>query len=487
MCNSSRLPLVILLACVLVLAHSAAGAGEKNIPVTTSSKEALGLFLKGRQLADNLRLTDAHPLFMKALEADPDFALAYLFAAQTSSSGKEFFANLEKATSLSGKASKGEALWIMGTRAGALADPEAQRRTLTELAGMYPDDERAQMLLGIYYFGIQQYDQAAKHLKRSTDIAPDFAPAYNQLGYAYRFLGKYEAAEATFRKYTELIPDDPNPYDSYAELLLKIGRYEDAITQYTKALAVNKEFANSYAGIAAAQTYQGKYDEALGTLDRALGVARNDGEKRAALFTRAVVCADKGEMSLALKELDRQYAIAAKSNDAAGMAGDLVAMGNILLEKGDADEALTHFAKAKECIKTSSLAKEVKENAEFGYNYNASRAMLAKHSIAEATSFADQVRKGSEAKKNLNQIKLAHELSGLIALSEKKPDVAITELEQSNLQNPYNLFTLAHAYAMSGNPIKAKATMEQAAKFSGLPALNYAFIRVKAEQEWQKM
>jgi len=174
-------------------------------------------------------------------------------------------------------------------------------------------------------------------------------------------------------------------------------------------------------------------------------------------------------------------------SDAAGMAGDLVAMGNILLEKGDADEALTHFAKAKECIKTSSLAKEVKENAEFGYNYNASRAMLAKHSIAEATSFADQVRKGSEAKKNLNQIKLAHELSGLIALSEKKPDVAITELEQSNLQNPYNLFTLAHAYAMSGNPIKAKATMEQAAKFSGLPALNYAFIRVKAEQEWQKM
>lgn len=478
--------LIALLTAVLPGVSAEIADGEK-IPVTSASADARDMFLKGRQLVDNLRLTDANPLFIKAVEMDPEFALAYLYAAQTSASGKEFFANLDKASGLLEKTSKGEALWITGVRAGAFADPETQRKSLTKLAEMFPEDERAQMLLGVYHFGQQDYDQAVKLLKRATDIAPAFAPAYNQLGYAYRFLGHYKEAEATFKKYTELIPDDPNPYDSYAEFLLKIGRYQDAIAQYRKALAVDQNFANSYAGMAAAQAYMEQHEEALGTLDKALGFARTDGEKRAALFARAVVYADKGDLKLALKEMDRQFTIAENGNDAGGMAGDLVLMGNILLEKGDADAALKHFEKAKECIQASSLAKEVKENAALISSYNASRAMLAKRNTMEATKLADRFREGAEAKKNLNQLRLAHELAGLIALEGKKYDVAVTELQQANQLNPYNLYHLARAYASIGNAEKAKATMAQAANFNVLPAMNYAFIRSRALAEFKKM
>ena len=484
-CVKSSAVLSLLAAALLLV--STVTAGEGKIPVTSTSAEAREVFLKGRQLVDNLRLTDANPLFKKAIELDPSFALAHLYAAQTSASGKEFFACLEKASGLVDKVSEGEGLWIKGVRAAAFADPETNRKCLTTLAEMYPEDERAQMLLGVFHFAQQDYENAVKLLKRSTDIAPGFAPAYNQLGYAYRFLGRYEDAEATFKKYTELIPDDPNPYDSYAELLLKIGRYEDAIVQYKKALAVNQNFANSYAGIAAAQAYQGKHSDALGTLDKALGLARTDGEKRAALFARTVVYADKGDLKHALKEMDRQFAIAKEGNDAGGMAGDLISMGNILLEKGDVDAALKHFGKAKECVQTSSLAKEVKENAALIYNYNASRAMMAKHDLAEARKFADRLREGAEAKKNLNQLRLAHELAGTIALEGKKYDDAVTELQQANLLNAYNLYRLARAHALSGNAEKAKVIMAQAAKFNGLPALNNAFIRARAQEELGKM
>lgn len=483
----AQLTIVSLLVAAALFFTCTAVAGGDKIPVTTTSAEARDIFLKGRQLVDNLRLTDANPLFRKATEIDPQFALAYLYAAQTAPTGKEFFADLEAAAGLADKVSEGERLWITGVRAGAFADPETNRKCLTSLADMYPDDERAQMLLGVFHFGQQEYEKATKLLKRATDITPGFAPAYNQLGYAYRFLGQYKEAEETFEKYTQLIPDDPNPYDSYAELLLKIGRFEDAVVQYKKALAVDKHFANSYAGIAAALAYQGKHDEALRILDKALAIARTDGEKRAALFSRATVAADRGDLAQALIEMDRQYEIAEKGKDAAGMAGDLVFMGNILLEKGDAAAALKRFEKARECIQASSLAREVKENAALGYFYNAARARIAEHHLDDARSLAEKFREGAEAKKNLNQMRLVHELAGMLALEEGKADIAVTELQQANQLNPYNLYRLARAYTLGGDSGKAKSAMKQAAHFNGLPALNYAFMRTKALQELTKM
>jgi len=475
---------VLLLALLVPVACSGSSpAGDTKIPITTTSAEARDMFLKGRQLVDNLRLTDANPLFTKAVDLDPGFALAHLFVAQTSASAKEFFANLDKALEHAGKATEGEKLWIQGVRAGAYADQGTQQKCYAKLAELFPGDERAQMLLGVYHFGLQEYEQAVTLLKRSTDISPTFAPAYNQLGYAYRFLGRYEDAEATFRKYTELLPDDPNPYDSYAELLLKIGRFQDAIVQYDKALAVDGHFANSYAGIASALTYEGKHAEALVILDKATGLARTDGEKRAALFARTVVYADRGDFDPALKEMEKQYAVAKNTGDVAGMAGDLVAMGNILIEKGDGDAALKNFEKANSLIQSSTLAKEVKENNALISFYNATRAMLAKHDMPASRKNADQFRGGVEKKKNINQTRLAHELDGRIAFEEKNFERAVTELQQANLQNPYVLYLLAKAYGSTGNKQKAAETMRLAAHFNSLPALNYAFIRSKAEEQ----
>jgi len=479
---------ILLLALLIPAAYSVTAAGEeKKIPVTTSSAEARDLFLKGRQLVDNLRLTDAHPLFTKAVALDPGFALAHLYAAQTAASAKEFFDDLGKAVDQSGKVTEGEKLWILGVRAGAYADPGTQQKCYAQLVDLFPDDERSHMLLGVYHFGLQEFEQAAKLLKRATEISSTFAPAYNQLGYAYRFLGRFDEAEATFKKYTELLPDDPNPYDSYAELLLKIGRFQDAIVQYDKALAVDGNFANSYAGISSAMTYQGKYAEALVILEKAAGLARNDGEKRAALFARTVVYADRGDLNQALKEMDKQYAIAKTTGDIAGMAGDLVFMGNILIEKGDGDAALKQYEKANTLVQTSTLAKEVKENNALLFFYNAARATMAKHDIQASRKHADRFRIGAEKRKNLNQTRLVHELEGSIALEEKNYDRAVTELQQANLQNPYNLSLLARAYASAGNAQKAAETLRQAAHFNSLPALNYAFIRTKAEQQLKKL
>ena len=476
--------LLCLLSIVLSLAlgncRSLAAPGGK-IPVTASSKEALAYFIDGRTLVDNLRLTDAIPYFEKALGKDPRFALAHFYLAQTAPTAREFFSHLEKAVELAEQASMGEQLWIKGFKAGAYADPVAQRKLYQELVTMFPDDERAQTLLGIAYFGQQEYAQAVQHLKKATDIAPDFAPAYNQLGYAYRFLNQYPEAEQTFKRYTELLPGDPNPYDSYAELLLKLGRFEESIAQYRKALGINSRFANSLAGIGAALMYQDKHAEARAELQKAYDIARNDGEKRAALFGLAVTYMDEGNADLARKEIEKQYAIAEKGKDAAAMAGDLAAMANILLHNGNAEEARSSFEKSVTLIKNSDLAKEVKENAALINHYNLARVAVVKEDLATAKAETEKLRQGVEAKKNKNQIRLVHELAGMIALARKEYSRAIEELRQANLQDPQNLYRLALAYQGSGRKDDARSFCTQAAKFNVLPALNYAFIRKKAE------
>jgi tetratricopeptide (TPR) repeat protein len=457
-------------------------AKNGKIAITTSSEEARKEFLAGRALAENLRITDSIPHFDKAISLDPNFALAELSRANVSPTANEFFDHLKKAVALADKASDGERMLIQANEAGANANPTRQKEILEKLVAAYPNAERAHFNLGGYYFGQQEFTQAIDHYKKATEIAPDYSGAYNILGYAYRQNGSYSDAENAFKKYIELIPNDPNPYDSYAELLLKMGRFDEAITQYNKALAIDANFVNSHFGIAAALEYQGKTAEAQAELQKMTTKARTDGERRTALFGQMVVAADSGKLDQALAEVDKQYALGQKTNDLPAMAGDLQLKGNVLLEMGRFDDARKAYEDALKMTNESSLSKEIKDNTALFHHYNLARVAIAKKDLATAKTETEAFRTGTEAAKNANQVKQAHELAGRIALEEKNYDVAITELGQANQQNPETLYLLGHAYHGKGDAAKAKELFTKAAKFNSLPQLNYAFVRTKAEK-----
>jgi tetratricopeptide (TPR) repeat protein len=460
----------------------AANANGK-IAITTSSEEARKAFLAGRDLSEKLRITDSLQHYDKAIALDPNFALAHLNRAQTSPTAKEFFDHLKHAVAHSANASDGERMLIEAAEAGANANPTKQKEILDKLVAAYPNDERAHFTLGGYYFGQQDFTQAITHYKKATELAPNYSTAFNILGYAYRQNEQYGEAENAFKKYIELIPNDPNPYDSYAELLLKTGRFDEAITQYNKALAIDPNFLNSYFGIAAALTYKGKAAEAAAELQKITEKARTDGERRTALFGQMIVAIDGGRWDQALAEVEKQYALGQKTNDVPAMAGDLQLKGNILLEMGRFDDAKKAFDEAVKIISAdANLSQQVKDNAARFHHYNLARVAVRKGDLALAKTETETFRKGAEAAKNQNQLKQAHELAGMIALAEKNYDVAIAELNQSNQQNPNNIYLLGQAYEGKGDAAKAKESFTRAAKFNSLPQLNYAFVRTKAEK-----
>src|SRR5262249_34239654 len=96
---------------------SNAAANSGKIAVTTSSDEARKEYLAGRDLQEKLRITDSIAHFDKAISLDPNFALAELNRANVSPTAKEFFDHLNKAVTLSAKASDGERMLIQATEA----------------------------------------------------------------------------------------------------------------------------------------------------------------------------------------------------------------------------------------------------------------------------------------------------------------------------------------------------------------------------------
>lgn len=460
------------------LAAPSSGAGK--LPVTSASEEARREFMQGRELVERLLIQESVAHFDKAIALDPNFAYAELVRAQSSPTAKEFFDHLNRAVSLIDKASEGERLLILATEAGANGDPTKQKEYLDKLAAAYPNEERVHFALGGYYFGQQDYAKAIEQYKVANKLAPGYSPAYNILGYAYRQQGDYANAEQAFKKYIELIPDDPNPYDSYAELLLKMGKFDNSITQYRKALSINPNFINSHFGIAAALTYMGKPDEAIAELQKILDKAQSDGQRRTALFGMTVVNVDRGNTEKALELVSEQYELGEKIGDVAAMTGDLQLRGNILLETGKYDAAKEQFERIVKMTRDSNLSQRIKDNTALFHHYNLATVALGKKDFAAAKWEAEEFRKGAESSKNPAQVRLSHQLAGMIALEEKSYDKAIAELLQAGQQNPQNFYRLCQAYQGKGDKAKAKEFCMKAAQFNSLPLINYAFIRMKA-------
>jgi tetratricopeptide (TPR) repeat protein len=459
-------------------------AGDK-VPITTSSEEARQAYLKGRDLNEKLRATDAHKLFVEAVAKDKDFALAHLAVAQTSGTAKEFFASLADAVAASAKASEGERLLIQGTDAGARGKAGVQKEMFIKVTKLFPNDERAHNTLGGLYFGQQDYALAVAEYEKAVKINPSFSQPYNQLGYAYRFMDKYPQAEEVFKKYIQLIPDDPNPYDSYAEFLMKTGRFDESIASYQKALSVDPNFIASYVGIGNNQMFMGKGDEARKTFEKLLSVARNDGEKRQALFWMAVSYVHEGATDKALAEVQKEAAVAEASMDLANLGADHNLIGNILLEAGQPDQAGEEFKTQLDLIDKANVPPEVKDGVHRNRLFDEARVLLAKNDIAGAKAKSKTYATQVAAKKIPFEMRQQHELVGTIAIAEKNYALAVTELQQANQQDPRVLYHLAIALQGKGDAKKAKEIGDKAANFNGL-AGNYAFVRKKAQAMFAK-
>jgi tetratricopeptide (TPR) repeat protein len=467
-------------ACALaVLAVAPAATSADRIPITTSSEEARQLYLKGRDLAEKLRATDARALFQQAAAKDPGFALAQVGLANSSGTAKEFFDAVARAVALADKASEPERLLVCALDAGAKGEPARQQDCLARLIATCPDDERVHNQMGAFHFGRQEYEAAVAEYEKANAVNPAFSQPYNQKGYAYRFLGKYAEAERAFKKYIELIPNDPNPHDSYAELLMKWGRFDESIKSYEKALSVDPNFVASYVGIGNDRVFMGQGEQARKTYAKLAAIARNDGERRQAHFWTAMSYVHEGATDKALSELQRMAAIDQAGKDLVALAGLTAQMGNLLLEAGRVDEAAAKYRERSAIIDKAEVATQVKEGAHRQALFDEARVGLARSDLSSAKAKAGAYRAAVTAKNIPFELRQSRELSGCIALAEKDYAAAVADLRQANQQDPRVLYLTAVALQGQGDAKAAKEVGTQAAEWNGL-SNTYGYVRSRA-------
>jgi hypothetical protein len=118
--------------CVPLAAGPRSTPAAGKVPITTSSDEAKTLYLRGRELAEALRATDARALYKQAVEKDGHFALGYVGLANTSGTNKEFIDAVSRAVELAGGVSEGNATSSSVSRLASR--PTRDRSAITTLS-----------------------------------------------------------------------------------------------------------------------------------------------------------------------------------------------------------------------------------------------------------------------------------------------------------------------------------------------------------------
>jgi tetratricopeptide (TPR) repeat protein len=256
--------------------------------VTTSSMEAYKHYLEGRENYDKLYYAEAQHAFEKAVELDPDFAMAYFYLALENDAllnPEARDAALKRAKALSHKATEKERLRIDEYYAHRIEkDPEKSFLLLRQLAEKYPKEKEISLDLGLLYSARGDSNQAIKEFARALELDPDYGPVLNMLGYAYLDTGEFSKAVEHLQRYAALSPGEANPLDSLAEAYLRWGRLDEAATKYREALKIKPDLDSSIFGIGYVHALKEEYDEASRWFDQFIAVTPPGIRKEAYLW-----------------------------------------------------------------------------------------------------------------------------------------------------------------------------------------------------------
>ena len=306
-------------------------AGEKDEPdvwqiseMTTDSIEAYQYVLKSSESYDKFLFGDTRFFAEKALEIDPEFALAHLLLGVSLSalgSNEAAAVSIEQAKKYSKKIIEKERLFIEYVYATRIErDLDKKHRILTELADKYPKEKKAIYHLGLSYHSKGMFEESIATYLKALELDPTYGAVLNDLAYVYSDKGDTVKALFYFEKYASVHPEDANPLDSMAELYLRMGRLDEAIAKYKEALGIEPTFSSSF-NIAYVYALKEDYEEALKWNGIFFERAISPGIKADGIAWQGIFYFLVGRRSEAFEILDKAEAFAEEAGNPFRVAG----------------------------------------------------------------------------------------------------------------------------------------------------------------------
>jgi tetratricopeptide (TPR) repeat protein len=176
------------------LGESLASVQKFDVPVeaTTPSLEALKTYSIAINTSRTQGPAEAIPFFKRAVELDPNFAMAYAGLGLC-------YGNVGQAYSLRDKISEREKYRISALYYSNVTGEQEQAAKAYELwAQSYPRDFVPLGNLAILYSNLGQYDKAAEQTLKALEIDPNTANSYTNLAGFYMALNRFDNAKAIF-------------------------------------------------------------------------------------------------------------------------------------------------------------------------------------------------------------------------------------------------------------------------------------------------
>jgi len=457
-----------------------------EIPVTTTSKEALKFFLDGRDKFENIEFITAASLFDKAIQTDTNFAMAYLYRSRSGGGSKIFRQNLDKAVSLIGTASDGEKNVILYNQAQVDDNGQKQKEHLDQLLLSFPSDKRVQMMAGQYYYNHNDYSTALIHFNKARELDNNFASAYNRIGYCQSELNNYGEAEKAFLAYIKLVPDKANPYDSYAGFLLKTGKYDESIEQYKKAVEIDPvNFAASLRRIGNNYIFKGDYESARKYYQDYFDQASVISEKLSALYYIATSFVHEGKIENARKTFEEERALAEKENLATTVIFSYIHEACLLRESGNPAEGLKYSEKTIDLAVKLPVTEPLRERLITITTTINFEILAANNELDKAIFEGEKCKLRVESRKNPDEEMQLYAFLARLELKKGNYDKAIEYFNKVDFEDPVNWYYNAVAYKNKGDKQKALNLFEKITKWNE-NSLTLAFVRKRSIDELKK-
>lgn len=216
----------------------------------TGSIEAYTYYLKGREYYYRYHKEDnenAIKLFKKALELDPDYALAYAGLGDAYGQRPQRFGF--------------PSTWIDSSIA-------ASRKAVSIDPGL----AEGYKALALGYTQLGKENLAIENNKKAVECNPNYYPAVANLGSSYETLGKPDEALPWAKKAISINPTNPVILSMLGSVYFDLGQDAKAHESFDRALALQPDLTNAQQGLATIEFLDGNIQQAK---DRCLNLLKS--------------------------------------------------------------------------------------------------------------------------------------------------------------------------------------------------------------------
>ncbi|MBA7654367.1 Beta-barrel assembly-enhancing protease [subsurface metagenome] len=314
--------------------------------VTTSSMEAYKYFIQGMESGRKFYHKDAIGFLEKAVELDPEFALAYGYLAASYSWIGDIGARdeaIKKAKALSQKTTEKERFFIEANHARYIErNREKTLSVVQQAVNKYPKEKDFHYWLGVLYRIEEKYEKAVEELNKVLELDPNFGEAHNELGYAYLHKENFEKSLEHFKKYASLNPGDANPIDSTAEAYFLMGRLDEATAKYKEALEIKPDWLGTSLKIGYIYALKEDYLEAMRWVDKDIAIATSPGLKRPGYIYKGFYHYWLGSLEKSLIDLQKAKELSEAAGSVTGKAYGEWFKGWVYYDRGEFELSRQH-------------------------------------------------------------------------------------------------------------------------------------------------